>query len=477
MGFMKTNSVTRPVTLWRYVLREHVSPFFFSMAVITLVFILNLVFKELGRFLSRGLGIEIILEFFFLNIAWMLALTVPMSVLVATLMTFGRLSGDNEIVAIKAGGISILQILFPVLVAGVCLSTGLIWFNNKVLPDFNHRARLLMSDIARKRPTLSLEEGVFCREIPDYTIMVQKIREKPDTSYVKNVRIEDVSDPNRMKTIYAEKGKIYFNQSSGNLIFILHNGKVHELDLQTMEQYRILSFPKQIVSVNIPNFRIERSQSRHRGDREKSAKTMLQEIKKNKVEINKQKQEIHKALYQFEQKYLPSPAISETKQKTPLFPRKVITHPGPSRQKIALAISDHLRLNQKIANSNGVIKSRKKENAQLMVEVQKKYSIPVSCIIFILIGAPLGIMSQKSNLTVAAGISFLFFLIYWTSLIGGEELADNQIISPFWAMWSANIIVGAMGVYLLIRSIKESTFINWTRIGSLFKRKTHENTG
>ena len=129
---------------------------------------------------------------------------------------------------------------------------------------------------------------------------------------------------------------------------------------------------------------------------------------------------------------------------------------------------DNIRLLQQITAEMNIIKNYESANYKLMVEVHKKYSIPFACIVFVLVGAPLGIMSRKGNLAVAGGISFGFFLLYWASLIAGEELADNQIISPFIAMWLANIIVGAGGIYLVIHSIHEATFINWTSIQNFF---------
>ena len=95
-----------------------------------------------------------------------------------------------------------------------------------------------------------------------------------------------------------------------------------------------------------------------------------------------------------------------------------------------------------------------------MVEVQKKYSIPVSCIVFVLIGAPLGIIARRGGMAVGGGMSLFFFLLYWTFLIGGEELADRLIISPFWAMWSANILVGAAGLYLVIHRARDASLRN-----------------
>jgi len=137
--------------LSKYIIREHIGPFFFGFFVITLIFILNLLFRELGKFLSKGLAFSVILEFILLNLAWMIALAVPMAVLIAALMAFGRLSADNEITAIKASGISLYQILPSVIIVSTLLALALIWFNNHILPEFNHRTRLLAMDIARKK--------------------------------------------------------------------------------------------------------------------------------------------------------------------------------------------------------------------------------------------------------------------------------------------------------------------------------------
>ena len=110
------------------------------------------------------------------------------------------------------------------------------------------------------------------------------------------------------------------------------------------------------------------------------------------------------------------------------------------------------------------IEVKKKRERQLEVEIQKKYSIPFACIVFILIGAPLGIMARKGGMAIGFSLSVVFFLIYWISLILGESLADKLIISPFVAMWGANVLVGVMGIYLLIVSVRESKFVNWERL-------------
>ena len=195
--------------LWRYIVREHIGPFFFGLSVIVLIFLLNLVFRELGQILSRGLEVGVIIEFFYLNLAWIFALAIPMAVLMAALMAFGRLSADSEIIALKASGVNMYHLIAPVLFVALLLDIFLVWFNNSILPEFNHRARLLASDIARKRPTLTLEPGVLYQEIKNFNLMVHEVKEKGDTSYVKNVFVEDDSDPKLNKVILADHGKVF----------------------------------------------------------------------------------------------------------------------------------------------------------------------------------------------------------------------------------------------------------------------------
>ena len=94
-----------------------------------------------------------------------------------------------------------------------------------------------------------------------------------------------------------------------------------------------------------------------------------------------------------------------------------------------------------------------KQMDSYLVEIYKKYSIPFACIVFVLVGAPIGIRIKKGGFGVAAGISLGFFLLYWASLIGGEKLADREIITPFAGMWSANFMLGFIGLFLVFKEI------------------------
>ncbi len=465
--------------LWRYIIKEHIKPFFFAISVITLVFLLNLVFRELGRILSRGLSFPLVAEFFFLNLASIIALSVPMAVLVSTLMAFGRLSGDSEIIAMKASGVSIIRIMLPILFMSSLLAIFLMWFNNQILPDFNHRSRLLASDIARKRPTLNLEAGVIYRDIPDYNILVQSIKETQDTAFVKSIFIEEKSDPTKSLIIFAEHGKIFSQETRGLIYLILYDGEMHEMDLEKMDHYRKLEFPKQILTINIPEMILHRSDSEYRGDREKSAQQMHKEVQENRKSINERKVNIANAINRHFEKYFPLKAQNIKTQKVEelepdTYRQLSLPVKNNEKQLIGKIRRDHQNLLQQIKSERHIISQLERGNSGLLVEIHKKYSIPIACIVFILIGSPLGIMARKGNMAVATGISFVFFLIYWISLIGGEDLADRQIISPIIAMWGANIIVGISGLYLVIHSIRETTFVNWTALQNFFTRKKNK---
>ncbi len=405
--------------------------------------------------MSKGLTVGIIAEFFALNLAWIVALAVPMAVLMAVLMAFGRLSSDNEITAFKAGGVSLVRLMRPVLLASVLLALALIWFNNHVLPDANHRLRLLAGDISRKRPTLELQPGVVYRGIPHYALVAQKIVERENVSMAWDVIIDDHSQENVRKTITADSAEIRVDPKTGLLYLTLYNGEIHEVHLDDLSSYRRLKFPRHRITLQIPGMVLVRRESDYRGDREKSASMMLSEVKKYREKIAERREQIKRSAELVARRYMPW--LRSQGDNVPSF---------WSKPDLRQARAQHQQLLGQIETEQAVIRSYRRSINSLMVEVHKKYSIPAACIVFVLVGVPLGVMARHGGMAVGGGIGLLFFLLYWAFLIGGEELADRGYVTPFIAMWSPNFIVGAAGVVLLIRSVRETSFIQWHRIAT-----------
>ena len=160
-----------------YILRELHGPFWLALLVILVVLVTDFVPDVVRMVVSKGLPLWIILQVFVLNLAWMTALAIPMAVLSGTLMAFGRLAADSETLAMKAAGISLYRLTAPVLLAAMLLAAGLVVFNNEVLPDANHKARRLMADIKRKRPTLDLKANVMEDRIPGFHLLIKQLDE------------------------------------------------------------------------------------------------------------------------------------------------------------------------------------------------------------------------------------------------------------------------------------------------------------
>ena len=173
--------------------------------MITFILFVNFLLRAIDRFLGKGLDILTILEYLFLNLAWILALSVPMAVLLATLMTFGRLSEDNEINAMRASGIGFLTIMRAPILFGIITTIVLIYFNNFILPEMNFKARLLSGDIYRKRPDMSIEPGIFLDNLPDYSMIVGG---KSNDGTMKDVRIFSKGNKNAQTSIHANTGNL-----------------------------------------------------------------------------------------------------------------------------------------------------------------------------------------------------------------------------------------------------------------------------
>lgn len=420
-----------------YILKEHIGPFLFGFFVVTFVLVMDFVVDIMDLIVGKGLRVWTILEIFGLNLAWMLALSLPMAVLVASLMAFGRLSADNEITAIKSSGTNLYLILSPTLLAATVLAFGLVLFNNHVLPEFNHRARNLMSDISKKRPTLTFKAGIFLDEFPGYNILINKVDER--RSELEGITIYDQRGGEPPTTILAKRGTLQFSPDGNTLRLDLYDGEMHEVDEMDPRRYRRVVFRKHTLYIHDVGTKLVRTTSEFRGDREMNTKMMLEKVAEIRPEIEQHRRRMN----ELAQRGIERLRSADSPVQSPDLLK--VNQTTLSQLRAELRAIDHLE---------------RRINAYL-VEIHKKYSIPAACIVFVLIGAPLGIMVKKGGIAIGMGMSLGFFVLYWAFLIGGEELADRRIIPPFWAMWSPNILIGGAGILLVRHMIKETTFISW----------------
>ena len=257
----------------RYIVRELILPFVYSLLIIVFILFINFFLRAIDRFLGKGLELTTILEYLFLNLAWIVALAVPMAVLISTLMAFGRLSEDNEINALRSSGISYLTILYPALLFGAAVCAILIVFNTKILPEMNFNARLLAGDIRKMRPGLDIEPGHFIDNIPDYSMIIRG----KNGDMMEDVRIFSKESKKTQTSIYSKTGKL--STIDDAIILTLYDGEIHELDLENYNNYRRISFDKHVITIPADDLLLNRRDTANRSDREMTLDVMYDKRK------------------------------------------------------------------------------------------------------------------------------------------------------------------------------------------------------
>ena len=447
-------------TLNKYLFKQSLIPFLLSVAVITTVLFLQFLIRAVDRFLGKGLDALTIFEYLYLNLAWIIALSVPMSLLISSVMTFGRMAQQNEITALKSAGVNLYNIIKPAILFGSLVGIGLCFFNNFILPEMNYNARLLARDIYKKKPELSIEPGYFVDMIPQYTMIVKEM----DGKDFKDVKIFSKNQKSEQTTIYANQGSL---SSDGNMITInLIDGEIHEIDLSDYDYYRKIKFKTHQIMISMDELMLNRTSESNRTDREMRVPQMIQEIEKNNNlisqiydRINKVKEEIGitnpnantLAIIENEIELLKQKKMNRVTEKKEF--NKDVPIPALENKDYILSLTNNAR---QFKNEFTLIENYEKTNNKFKVEIHKKFTLALACVLFTMVGAPLGILVRNGGMTIASGLSIAFFLIYYILLIWGEQLADRNLLNPGLGSWLPNIILFISGMVILKLSNKKN---------------------
>lgn len=434
-------------TLSWYAFREHLGPFVFSLVVFTFIMLMNQVARELQNLAGKGLGAGVILEVFLLSMPLTIALTIPMSTLVATMAAFGRLAGDNEITAIQANGVGFHQIIAPTVLGALALAAASVWLNDTLLPESNHRLTRLMDEIQRTKPTIVLREKRINDPtgLGEYRIIPDRIDRETNVMY--GIRILDMTDLRRQQTILADSGRLDYTPEGEDAVLTLWDGSVHHRAIAEPGEYEVLHFETQRIVLRNVGSRLDRSSeyTRIRSDREMDLGALMAGVREEEAKILSARDELGDAVLAH---------MATLVEDTFAISR------ADSAGERAIRLREPLdqaryRVNNVQRLHDAIDYSLRQRNA-FLVEYHKKFAIPVACIVFVLVGAPIGVRARRGGYGFAMGVSTLVFVFYYLALTGGEDLADRRLLPPWLAMWLANGVFFALGLWLLRRTARET---------------------
>ena len=454
--------------LTRYILKQLLMPFIFSLLIIIFVLFTQFLLRAIDRFIGKGLDIRTIFEYLFLNLGWIAALSVPMAVLVAALMSFGQFSEDNEITAMRASGISFNTILRPAILFGLTISAVLILFNSFIMPEMNFKARMLSGDIYRKRPDLNIEPGYFMDDLPSYSMI---IRDKEGDT-LKDVRIFSKGSGQTQTSIHSRTGEL--STIDDAIVLDMFDGEIHELDTRDFGNYRRIEFDKHKITIAADDLFLNRRDTTSRSDREMTVPMIFVKRENISKRIDIVNSRIGRAFKRtgldsivpldFDESQI---ILSEFKESYNLD--SSITQDEKYKKEKDIGITE-----RQLRNEYNLLRSYFKSSNKYEVELHKKFSLPAACILFVMTGASLGVLFRKGGFTIAVGLSFGFFLIYYILMIVGEDLADRNIVSPVIGVWSPNAILLIISMYLILHTVKEQAPL---RASFSFLKKLLKNSG
>ncbi|HYW34413.1 MAG TPA: LptF/LptG family permease [Balneolaceae bacterium] len=447
------------------ILKRHVGPFIFCFVTVMFLLLMQFLILYIGKLISKGLPALIILKLIVTNLAYMVVLAGPMAVLVASLMAFGKFTELNELTALRAAGVNPIHVINPVLIAGFLLSVFMFWFSNDVLPNANQRARSLFLDIRTKKPSFNLKANEFYNGINGYTFLVKRMPSDSDSLYDITLFQEPSAHRNEA-VIKAKRGYLKSNNPE-TLTLYLYNGSIMR-SFYRQEGDKITErskFHRYRISFDISAMKFSQSKSNRdsRNDRTMNIQSMhavvdsLQhQIKDETNNVSKKHTFItnnhgkKKKAHLFNQN-----TPSKRKTNHPYKSKYLLLQLAPTRsQQLELyqtAISGLRDYHSSYQNLKVNTDWRVNRIAQFWVEIYKKFSIPLACMIFVLIGAPIGMYTKNGNIGIAALIGTGFLTFYWLSLIQGEKLADRGVISPFTGMWLPDIILAVIGIIMTLQ--------------------------
>ena len=450
--------------------------FFIALFILLMQFL----WKYVDDLVGKGLGWIIIAKLMAYVAITLVPLALPLAMLLSSIMTFGNLAENSELVACKSAGMSLQKIMRPLFVLTIFICIGAFYFSNNVLPFANLKMNALLYDVTHQRPALYIKEGIFYDGLDGYVIKIGK--KYPDNKTISDILIYDHTDARgNTKVLIAEKGTMAMSEDERYLILTLNNGRSYEEQVKKkgVDTHPLMrsELQKETIRFDLSSFKLTRTNE----ELFKNNYQMLN-LKQLGTSADSLDKQIERALDGFK-KYTesvhPHFVLAANKDSLRFTNENFVLNFDKEKQDIILKSALFSARNSKnvVNDAWDDIRVKSRSLSKHLIEWHRKFTLSIACLILFFIGAPLGAIIRKGGLGMPVVVSVAFFLIYHVVSITGEKMAREGVMPPFKAMWMSSIALLPIGVFLTYKATTDSAIFdldNYLRFWkSIFKREKY----
>ena len=464
----------------RFIVKSFVGPFFAILFVVVFILVMQFLWLYIDELVGKGLSMKVILEFLAWGSATMLPLSLPLATLLASMMTLGSLGENNELLAIKAAGISLQRVLIPLGICCAVISVGAFFVSNDLIPVAYNKIYTLRDDIGKTKDEIKIPTGTFYNGIEGYILRVNEHND--ETGMMNGVMVYNhTKNKGNTSLTIADSAMMKMSKDKTYLTFILYNGTNYEETnnkkyRDTTLQLQKIDFHKQEMIIPLENYAFQKSDSSRFDDQVKSMNLkQLQhsqdsigtldstEKEENLTNLRRSRTLRYNAQLDTATRNIPtSPFIQEDggKWKSIKAEIEALEKAKKNAEEIQMSLESFARYRY---HHNYTLRL-------IDIEILKKFALSIACLIFFFIGAPLGAIIRKGGLGVSAIISVLFFVAYWVIDISGTKLAKDGAVGPFAGVFFSSYVLLPTGLFLSWKAINDSAIFSTDTIKNAFKK-------
>ncbi len=458
-------------------LKSYLQPFLFTFFIVLFILLMQFLWKYIDDLVGKGLEWYIIAKLLFYASATFVPLALPLAVLLSSLMTFGSLGENYELVAAKSAGISLRKLMKPLIILAVITSISAFLFSNYIYPIANLKFGSLLYDVRQKKLAFDINEGIFNSDLSGYVIRVG--RKAKDNKTIYDILIYDhTKRRGNVKVTTARKGIMELTPDQRKVLFTLYNGYTYQ-EVTDQRNYRrtrpfeYIKFKKQILTFDLSQLKLNRTnESLFRNYYTmlniKQLNKTIDSLSKQKVEREKlfKKNFIRRYSY-LEQADTGTMHLEKTQAAIDRAVIKSIKYPflGNSTRDVQLRILDVAIASVQNRKRNILdVQNRNDRTRSLITKHEivwhQKFRLSLACLIFFFIGAPLGAIIRKGGLGMPVVISVIFFVLYHVVSIVGEKAAKANEWNIIFGMWFSTFLILPLGLFLTYKATTDAPLLD-----------------